>query len=132
MTVISNPGNSMDSETMQDQQTPENAPAPQEQPDGARKDQDALIAELGMSQGAIDALVGELRARDAQLEALATERNQHRLLHQVSDALGELEKLGGSQLFWGTPEAVTSGAGQLVRVREHLTAFESRIGEIEA
>src|SRR5579862_1531434 len=132
MTVISNPGNSMDSETMQDQQTPENAPAPQEQPDGARKDQHALIAELGMSQGTIDALVGELRARDAQLEALATERNQHRLLHQVCDALGELEQLGGSQLCWGTPEAIRTGEDQLARVREHVSAFEIRVGEIEA
>jgi outer membrane biosynthesis protein TonB len=122
----------MDSETMLDQQTPENSPTPHEPHDETRKDQQALIAELGMSQGTIDALVGELRARDAQLEALATERNQHRLLHQVCDALGELEKLGGSQLFWGTPEAVTTGEHQLGRVREHLIAFESRIGEIEA
>src|SRR5581483_3258831 len=126
---MSAPGNSMDSETMQDQQTPENPPAAQEPHDEPQKDQQALIAKLGMSQGTIDALVGELRARDAQLEALATERNQHRLLHQVCDALGELEKLGGSRLFWGTPEAVTSGEHQLGRVREHLIAFESRIGE---
>ena len=122
----------MDSETMQDQQTPENLPTPPEQHDEPRKDQQALIAELGMSQGAIDALVGELRARDAQLESLATERNQHRLLHQACDALGELEKLGGSQLFWGTPEAVKTGENQLGRVREHLIVFEGRIGEIEA
>jgi hypothetical protein len=122
----------MDSETMQDQQSLENASTPQEPHDEARKDQHALIAELGMAQGAIDALVGELRARDAQLEALATERKQHRLLHQVCDALSELESLGGSQLFWGTPEAVRSGEEQLGRVREHLIAFEGRIAEIEA
>lgn len=122
----------MDPETMQDQQTLENGPTPREPHDEPGKDQDALIAELGMSQGTIDALVGELRARDAQLEALATERNQHRLLHQVCDALGELDKLGGSQLFWGNPEAVSTGENQLGRVREHLNAFESRIAEIEA
>ena len=122
----------MDSETMQDQQSLENLPTPQEQHDGPRKDQEALIEELGMSQGTIDALVGELRSLDAQLEALTTERNQHRLLHQVCDALGELRQLGGAQLFWGTAEAVTTGELQLGRVREVVMAFEGRVGELEA
>src|SRR5215472_8190119 len=95
MTVISAQGNGMTSDTAQDQ------PAPSGE---ALKDQQALIAELGTSQESLDALVGELRSLDAQLEALSTERNQHRLLHQVCDALDELDQLGGAQLFWGTPE----------------------------
>jgi len=73
-----------------------------------------------------------VRALDAQLGALTSERNQHRLLHQVCDALGELGKLGGAQLFWGTAEAVTTGEDQLGRVRGRVTAFESRVGELEA
>jgi outer membrane biosynthesis protein TonB len=125
----------MDSETAQDQQTLEDQRTPQGQHvpnDEALKDQQALIAELGTSQESIDALVGELRSLDAQLEALAIERNQHRLLHQICDALGELGKLGGAQLFWGTPQAVTTGEDQLGRVRERVSAFESRVGELEA
>lgn len=125
----------MDSETAQDQQTLEDPRTPQGQNvpnDEALKDQQALIAELGTSQESIDALVGELRSLDAQLEALATERHQHRLLHQVCDALGELGKLGGAQLFWGTSQAVTTGEDQLGRVRERVSAFESRVGELEA
>ena len=125
----------MDSETAQDQQTLEDPRTPQDQHvpnDAALKDQQALIAALGTSQESLDALVGELRSLDAQLEALATERNQHRLLHKVCDALGELGKLGGAQLFWGTPQAVTTGEDQLGRVRERVSAFESRVGELEA
>jgi hypothetical protein len=125
----------MNSETAQDQQTLEDQRTPQGQhvpKDEALKDQQALIAELGTSQESIDALVGELRSLDAQLEALATERHQHRLLHQVCDALGELGKLGGAQLFWGTPQALTAGEDQLGRVRERVSAFESRVGELEA
>ena len=114
---------------VEDQRRPEDQQAPNDQ---ALKDQQALLAELGTSQESVDALVGELRALDAQLEALATERNQHRLLHQVCDALGELGKLGGAQLFWGTAQAVTTGEDQLGRVRERVTAFESRVGELEA
>ena len=125
----------MDSETAQNQQTLEDQRRPQDQQapnDQALKDQQALVAELGTSQESVDALVGELRALDAQLETLTIERNQHRLLHQVCDALGELGKLGGAQLFWGSSEAVATGEDQLGRVRERVIAFESRVGELEA
>jgi hypothetical protein len=156
MTDMSAQGNSMHSETMQDQQTPDDAPEfayehtplaerqpneEQQQPDGEQrppndaevvKDQQALVAELGTQQESIDALFDELHALDAQLEALATERSQHRLMHQVCDALGELEKLGGAELFWGSAEAVATGEDQLGRVRERVTVFESRVGELEA
>jgi len=116
-------------QTLEDQRTPEDQHAPNNE---ALKDQGALLAELGTSQESVDALVGELRSLDAQLEALAGERNQHRLLHQVCDALGELGKLGGAQLFWGTAQATKSGEEQLGRVRERVAAFESRVGELEA
>ena len=135
MTAISPQGNSMDPEAAQDQQTLEDPRAPHAQGapnDGAPKDQEALIAQLGTSQESVDALVGELRSLDAQLEALATERSQHRLLHQACDALGELRQLGGAPLFWGNEEAVASGEQQLGRARERVAAFESRIGELEA
>jgi len=146
MTVISAQGKGMASEagqdqpTLADQRTPKDQQAPDDralnEPQArggeALKDQEALIAELGTSQESVDALVGELHSLDAQLEALSPERNQHRLLHQVCDALGELDKLGGAQLFWGTPEAVTTGELQLGRVRERVMAFEGRVGELEA
>jgi hypothetical protein len=123
----------MNSQTAEDQVEDQRRPQDQQAPnDQALKDQQALVAELGASQESVDALVGELRALDAQLEALATERNQHRLLHQVCDALAELGKLEGAQLFWGTAEAVATGEDQLGRVRERVTAFESRVGELEA
>src|SRR5215472_10395458 len=90
MTVISAQGSGMDSEIAQEQQTLEDPRTPQQlkppderAPDeqsapGAEavKDQQALIAELGTSQESLDALVGELRSFDAQLEALTPERNQ--------------------------------------------------------
>jgi septal ring factor EnvC (AmiA/AmiB activator) len=131
MTVISPQGNGMNSETTQEQQSLEDQRAPEgQQPpdDKAAKDHGALRAELGKSQESVDALVGDLRALDAQLEGLAGDRKQHRLLHEVCDALGELGKLGGAKLFWGTPAAVTAGEDQLGRVREHVTAFENRVG----
>src|SRR5215831_5649041 len=136
----------MNSQTALDQQTPADpqAPSDQQAPNDrqapsdqqapgtqALKDNEALLAELGTSQESVDALVDELRSLDAKLEALAAERNQHRLLHQVCDALGELDKLGAARLFWGTADGVKTGEAQLGRVRERVTAFESRVGELE-
>jgi hypothetical protein len=135
MTVNSAQGDSMDSATVQQPQTPQEQRTPQDPPETnpqAEKDQEALIAALGTQQESIDALVGALRSLDGQLEALTTERNQHRLLHTVCDALDELSTLKGAQLFWGTPEAVASGAHQLGRVRERVVAFETRVSELEA
>src|SRR5215472_17265532 len=119
MTVISPRGNGMapeaerDLQTLEGPRTPQDPQAPNDQglqdqamKEQSLKDQEALIAQLGTSQESIDVLVGELRSLEGQLEALTTERNQHRLLHEVCDALDELGKLGGSQLFWGTAEAV--------------------------
>jgi hypothetical protein len=128
----------MSAQTAKDQVANDAATEEPQSPDGAAsedrasRDQEALLAHLGTSQESVDALVEELRALDGQLEALAGERHQHRLLHQVCDALGELGKLGAAQLFWGTRDAVSAGEGQLGRVRERVTAFESRIGELEA
>lgn len=127
-----------DREKLENEPTAEDRQTPVEPTSGRRatdeqapKDQEALLAALGTSQDSVDALVGELRGLDAKLEALTGERNQHRLLHQVCDALGELDKLGGAQLFWGNREAVAKGEEQLGRVRERVSAFEKRVGELE-
>ena len=128
----------MNAQTAKDQVANGPAAAEPQSPDApvsedrASSDQQALLAHLGTSQESVDALVEELRALDGQLEALAGERHQHRLLHQVCDALEELGKLGAAKLFWGTRDAVAAGEGQLGRVRERVSAFESRIGELEA
>src|SRR5258708_18192925 len=130
----------MNSVTTQDRQMLEDPQMPNDQqaPDGQAadshepKDQQALLAELGEKQEGLDALVGELRSLDASLEALASERDQHRLLHQACDALGALGKVGGAQLFWGAAEAVATGEALLRRVSQRVTAFESRVGDIEA
>ncbi|HEY2275922.1 MAG TPA: AgmX/PglI C-terminal domain-containing protein [Steroidobacteraceae bacterium] len=130
----------MNSQTAKEQETLESEPKVrdhqaadgQASDDRASTNQEALLAQLGTSQESVDARVEELRALDEQLEALAGERHQTRLLHQACDALDELGKLGAAQLFWGTREAVTAGEGQLGRVRQRVTAFESRVGELEA
>ena len=94
------------------------------------QDQERLLAELAEARARLDVLVHDLRAIDCELEDLATDRRQHRLLHDVCGALEELREIGGAALFWGER---TPGAGeeQLGRVRSLVAGFEKRIGEIE-
>src|SRR6266851_1637170 len=94
----------MDSETAQNQQTLEDQRRPQDQQ--APNDQ-------------------ALKDQQALVAELGTSQ-------ESVDALGELGKLGGAQLFWGSSEAVATGEDQLGRVRERVIAFESRVGELEA
>jgi hypothetical protein len=122
----------MNSVTTQDRQMLEAAPDGQAADSHEPKDQQALLAELGEKQEGLDALVGELRSLDATLLALASERDQHRLLHQACDALGKLGKVGGAQLFWGAAEAVATGEALLRRVSQRVTAFESHVWDLEA
>jgi len=100
--------------------------------DGVRgQDQEALLAELANSRARLDRLVSDLRSIDAELEELAPEREQHRLLGDVCGALERLSEIGGSGLFWGDSAAVGSGEHHLHRVRSRLEGFSKRIGEID-
>ncbi len=54
------------------------------------QDSQALVPQLAEAREKLDGLVRDLRAADAELEALSAERKQHRFL---SDACGALEEL---------------------------------------
>ena len=93
------------------------------------QDRQALLAELTRAREKLDAFVHELRAIDRELEDLAPERKQHRLLQDACGALDELAQLGGAGLFWG---ADTFTSTELIRrAQGRVDAFEKRVGEIE-
>ena len=78
----------------------------------------------------------ELESEDAnisqELKQLNTQRAHFTILSEVSDQLEKLEKLGGSDLFWGEnyePEAVARGQK---RVRALIINYDSRVAELLA
>ncbi|HEX5648376.1 MAG TPA: AgmX/PglI C-terminal domain-containing protein [Steroidobacteraceae bacterium] len=96
------------------------------------QDPQALVAELSQTRERIEALARELHAVDAELGALAAEREQHRLLHDACRSLDQLGELGGAGLFWGDDgTALRTGTEQLRRVHKQVEAFQQRIGEID-
>jgi hypothetical protein len=96
-----------------------------------KQDQQALLAQLELARQQLDRLVADLRGVDAELEALATEREQYRVVNEVCGALDRLRQLGGAELFWGDRSAANQGDAQLMRVRSRVEGFEKQIGEIE-
>ncbi|HWW78674.1 MAG TPA: hypothetical protein VNY82_03705, partial [Steroidobacteraceae bacterium] len=95
------------------------------------QDQQTVLAQLTLIRGKVAALVGDLRAVDGELEGLATERQQHRVLHNLCASLDELSALGAGELFWGDAAAVNAGEAQVRHVRNRVEVFEKGIGALE-
>src|SRR5690606_34283914 len=64
-------------------------------------------------------------------EALATEREQHRLLLEICSSLDRLGELGGSRLFWGEDAGTESSAEHIRGVLARVAQFTERMSEIE-
>ena len=95
------------------------------------QDQQVLFAQLARAREKLDGLVRDLRAIDGELEGLATERKQHRLLHDVCGALEELSEIGGAELFWSDRSAAGTSEDHIRRVRSRVDFFQKRVSEIE-
>ena len=93
------------------------------------RDQQALRAQLAQAREKLDGLARDLRAIDGELEGLATERKQHRLLHDVCGALEELSEIGGAGLFWN--DGTATSEDHIRRVRSRVDVFQKRVSEIE-
>ncbi len=98
---------------------------------GTDNAQTVLHEQLAKSRERLERQLSELRAVDAELDALALERRQHRLLGNACVALEELGGIGGAGLFWGDSAGAANGELQLRRARGRVDAFEKWISEIE-
>jgi hypothetical protein len=105
---------------------PANAPADEQQ------NQQALAAEIAQAKQALETLTNELRGVDGELEELAIEREQHRLLVDVCNSLDRLYVTGGAVLFWGENTGNDASVEQVRRVRDRVAQFEKKVKAIEA
>ena len=95
------------------------------------QDEQALRSQLGQSRERLDDLVRNLEAIEGELEDLAGEREQYRLLGEACSALEELSARGVSALFWGELAPNGSGEEHVLRVRRRIDGFDKRVGEVE-
>ncbi len=97
----------------------------------ASLDEMKLHAQLERARARLDGLVRKLRAVDRELENLAPEREQHRVLREVCGGLERLAELGGAGLFWGEGAVEREAVNRIVTAHGRVDAFEKQIGEIE-
>ena len=93
-------------------------------------DEKTLREQLALEREKLDGLVAKLRGVDGELDALAGERQKHKLLHEACGALEALAELGGNRLFWGG-RADAEAAQHIREVRSRMDGFEKQLGEIE-
>jgi hypothetical protein len=94
-------------------------------------DEQTLRDQLAREREKLDGLVAKLHGIDGELDALAGERQKHKLLHEACGALEALAELGGSRLFWGARTADAEAAEQIREVRGRMEGFEKQLAEIE-
>ena len=94
------------------------------------QDSQALLPQLAAVREKLDGLVKDLRAAEAELAALAKDREQHGLLADACGALEKLRETGAAALFWGD-RGEAAGDDQLRRARGLATAFQKHISGIE-
>jgi hypothetical protein len=94
-------------------------------------DERELHARLAQARERLDGLVRDLRGVDRELDALASERTQYRLLDEACSALAELRALGADALFWGAWAADPEADEFLRRARARVDVFQKRLSEIE-
>jgi outer membrane biosynthesis protein TonB len=89
-----------------------------------------LNAQIEQARQKREALEGELRVVEAELEMFSADKQRFDALRDVCNALEKLEELKADELFWeGIPEA-KDAAGHLERVRGRIAHFEEGIREI--
>jgi hypothetical protein len=94
-------------------------------------DQQELKSQLLQANAKLEGLMEDLRSVDAELQALADERQRYDLLRQVCDSLDELRGLGAADLFWPQQPEGGPGADHERRARARLEVFAERVAEIE-
>jgi hypothetical protein len=97
----------------------------------ADADRDALADRLNKAREQVQALARDLRGVDAELDDLATAREQHQMLLDVCTKLDELSAVGAAELFWGDRAAVEAGAEQVSLARSRVDDFGQYVKAIE-
>jgi hypothetical protein len=75
-----------------------------------------------------DALEGELRAVEAELETFSAERQRIDALREVCQAFDKLGDLKAEELLWEGATEAQDAAGRVERARSRIARFEGEIG----
>ena len=95
------------------------------------QEQQDLNARIEKVRKTITQLKKKVSAANAELDAIATERERYEVLNEICQALDKLDELGAADLFWGKQAPARETAAHLNRVRSVAADFTEKVAAIE-
>ena len=95
------------------------------------KEKDKINLKIDNAQHRIADLENQLRLVDIELEDLFQVRQKFILLSEISDRLDNLNKLGGSDLFWGEDCDENESMAHYHRVHNLVINYDEKVKEVQ-
>ena len=99
--------------------------------DEISQEQEEINRKIDEAYTRLNALEDEDVGVSDELKELKTKRQRFAVLSEISDQLEKLEKLGGSDLFWGENYDQDNASKQQKRVRDLVVNYDSRVAELQ-
>ena len=99
--------------------------------DEISQEQEEINRKIDEAYTRLNALEDEDVGVSDELKELKTQRQRFAVLSEISDQLEKLEKLGGSDLFWGENYDQDNASKQQKRVRDLVVNYDSRVAELQ-
>ncbi len=99
--------------------------------DEISQEQEEINRKIDEAYTRLNALENEDVGVSDELKELKTRRQRFAVLSEISDQLEKLEKLGGSDLFWGENYDQDNASKQQKRVRDLVVNYDSRVAELQ-
>ena len=87
----------------------------------------SLQEQIGRSERELDTLGEQLRAVDAERDALRDKQPDFDALSQACESLADLEARGAANLFWAADSSAESRQQHLHHARHNVTAFRAEV-----
>ncbi|GMR01561.1 MAG: hypothetical protein BMS9Abin19_0959 [Gammaproteobacteria bacterium] len=98
--------------------------------DDFKNAQEEVNRKIDDAYNRLNKLEGEESGISEELKKLKAQRHRFAVLSEVSDQLEKLEKLGGSDLFWGENYDREAVFKDQKRVRDLIINYDSRVAEL--
>ena len=99
--------------------------------DEISQEQEEINRKIDEAYTRLNALEDEDVGVSDELKELKAKRQRFAVLSEISDQLEKLEKLGGSDLFWGENYDQDNASKQQKRVRDLVVNYDSRVAELQ-
>jgi len=98
--------------------------------DDIKNAQEEVNRKIDDAYNRLNELEGEEAGIGEELKKLKAQRHRFAVLSEISDQLEKLEKLGGSDLFWGENHDREAVFKDQKRVRDLIINYDSRVAEL--